>query len=161
MTSADPTDPNAPAAVYVITKNTAAGSEYDAMLQIALPSLVNQAVYVTGLLEIEYKLVSESALLRIDQGVEFLMASGCTLRLRSAMSPIERANTDASEQQMIASQGSPAQWSASGCGFIIRAYINEVTTSGDIGLFSSSTTSKLADTFAAHTARQIRRRLTR
>ena len=67
----------------------------------------------------------------------------------------EKIEIDQCEQQFIHACTNPSQWTASGCGWVTRSYVNEVTTSLDIGMYSDVTTSKLAETFTAHVVRLV------
>lgn len=114
-----------------VDRHTAGGSTFDLRLQVSLPSLIDQAAHALSRLEKEYKLVSRSALLRVDQGVEFVAACDpLPTKSRSAMSQEEKSSVDGQERTAIAGRRQPHQWMASGSGWITRSFINEVRSCG-------------------------------
>ena len=142
--------------VSEIVRRYAGGTAFDARLQVSLPALVDQATHVLTQLEAKYKLVSKSAMIRVDQGVEFhTVCAVSPSEGRAAMKADQKNAIDAAEQKFITAQINSHQWTASGCGWVTRSYVNEVTTSLDIGMYTDVTTSKTVETFAAHIAKVI------
>lgn len=113
--------------VSCVERDDAGNVDADLMLQISLPGLVDQAVHALGLLEQRYKLVSSSALLRVDQGVEFVpVVRPLPNSPRSALTDAQKQVVDTAERNAI-NRRKPQVWMASGSGWITRSFINEVS----------------------------------
>lgn len=82
---------------------------------LILPQMIDFGVHVLGECERHCRLVSESSILRTDIGVEFLYCKG-----------------GQSEEDLKKERKRPDQWQLTGEGFIIRCFLNEVTSSLDI-----------------------------
>jgi hypothetical protein len=94
--------------------------------QFAMPAITDKIHYVSKKLQAFNRLISDSGVIRFDFGFDIKTVSNKQnySTIKATTDAIEQAELNACCQQM-----NPAQWSATGRGFIVRAYLNEVTFS--------------------------------
>jgi hypothetical protein len=94
--------------------------------QFAIPAITDKAHHLIKAFQKWNRLISHSGVIRLDFGFEILPAGDEQHydTIKATTDVIEQAELNACCQQM-----NPAQWSATGRGFIVRAYLNEVTRS--------------------------------
>ena len=85
------------------------------------PLLIDYSAHILRLCEAHCKLVSKSGVLRVDLGVEFQRCSA-----------VNAAGRMESEKQLLDRQKRPKEWQLTGAGFIVRFFLNEVTSTLDI-----------------------------
>jgi len=105
-----------------------------------LPQVVDHAAFVLSACESHCQLVSSSGLLRVDVGVEYVLAPPQHIVSQtSAGQEFVRWATiperEASELQNIP-KAHRHQWQCSGLGWIFRVFTNEVTSSLDINIYA-------------------------
>lgn len=83
------------------------------------------AQHILQLCETHCKLVSNSGILRVDLGEEYLHCD-------NAAELSSRAEHLAAESQLRSEQPRPCLWHCTGHGFIVRFFLNEVTSTLDI-----------------------------
>jgi hypothetical protein len=99
---------------------------------IVLPQAIDFSVHILRLCEEHCKLVSSSGVLRVDLGIEFLH---CRKHADDSLAE--------SEEHLRARQQHSELWHSTGAGFLVRFFVNEVTSTLDIN-------------WSAHTARSKR-----
>ena len=84
------------------------------------PLVIDYSAHILRLCEAHCELVSKSGVLRVDLGVEFM---SCTVNAAGRMD---------TEEELRDRQKQPSQWQLTGAGFIVRFFLNEVTSTLDI-----------------------------
>jgi hypothetical protein len=106
--------------------------------ELCLPQCVDFAAHILRLLEDQGQLASRSGVLRVDIGAEF-----------------QHCAPGQTEEQLIQQQKQPHQWQATGAGFVVRCFFNELHIDLALGYMSMQTSYEIVYAASSATARLL------